>query len=35
VQWINFIAHRYLEKTAYDFEEFLKIEGYDTEGGKI
>lgn len=35
VQWINFIAHRYLEKTACDFEEFLKFEGYDTEGGKI
>lgn len=35
VQRINFIAHRYLEKMAYDFEEFLKFEGYDTEGGKI
>lgn len=35
VQWINFIAHRYLEKTAYDFEDFLEIEGYDTEGRKI
>lgn len=35
VQWINFIAHRYLEKMACDFEEFLKFEGYDTEGGKI
>jgi hypothetical protein len=35
VQRINFIAHRYLEKMACDFDEFLKIEGYDTEGGKI
>ena len=35
IQWINFLAHRYLEKTAYEFDEFLKIAGYDTEGGKI
>jgi hypothetical protein len=34
-QRINFIAHRYLEKTASEFDEFLKFEGYDTEGGKI
>jgi uncharacterized ferritin-like protein (DUF455 family) len=34
-QRINFTAQRYLEKMAYDFNEFLKIEGYDTEGGKI
>lgn len=34
-QRINFTAQRYLEKTAYEFNEFLKIEGYDTEGGKI
>ncbi len=33
--WINFIAQRYLEKTASDFTEFLKIEGYDTKGGEI
>lgn len=35
IHWINFIARRYLEKTAYDFDEFLKFEGYDTEGRKI
>ena len=34
-QRINFTAHRYLEKVAYDFDEFLKIEGYDTESGKV
>jgi hypothetical protein len=34
-QWINFIAHHYLPKTAYDFDEFLKNGGYDTKDWKI
>ena len=31
----NFLAERHLAKTAYDFEEFLNSEGYDTTDGKI
>lgn len=34
-QWINFVSQRSLPKVAYDFDEFLKIEGYDTTNGEI
>ena len=34
-QWINFVSLRSLPKAAYEFDEYLKIEGYDTTGGEI
>lgn len=35
IQRKNFVAERYLPKSAHDFEEYLKNEGYDTKDGKF